>query len=242
MNPTKLIYLEDFTALESDAAVLEVLNENDKSVVILDQTVLYAQGGGQPYDQGWMENEHGKFRVEEVRFVEGIVKHIGYFESGSFEAGQTVHCKVDQERRELNSRLHSAGHAVDWALLQLGIEWVPGKGYHFPDGPYVEYAGSAEGMDKEKLKADLEAKCAEFIGSGRTTRFIFIDKDKMHEYCHHVPDKLPEGKPTRVLLLGDFGVPCGGTHVSKIEEIRSISIRKIKGEKETIRVAYDVER
>ena len=49
MESTKLLYLENFTLLNSEAKVVDVLEENGKTVVLLDQTVFYPQGGGQPY-------------------------------------------------------------------------------------------------------------------------------------------------------------------------------------------------
>jgi Ser-tRNA(Ala) deacylase AlaX len=69
-----------------------------------------------------------------------------------------------------------------------------------------------------------------------------METERMHEVCHHVPDYLPEGKPGRVVLFGDFGVPCGGTHVLNSKDIRSMTIRKLKAKGNTIQVGYDVER
>lgn len=240
MNSTELLYLENFNILESDAEVLDILQENGKEVVILDQTVFYPQGGGQPYDKGIIESPSGKFLVEEVRFVDGLVKHIGRFENGNFNKGEKVKCVVDKDRRILNSKIHSAGHVVDLAVIKLGLNWVPGKGYHFPDGPYVEYAGSLDGLDKEKLKADVENLCNEFIKEGRETKLLFMSKEEMKSVCHFVPDYIPEGKPARVVIYGDFGIPCGGTHVNNLSEIGSMRIRKVKEEKGNIRVSYNV--
>lgn len=239
---TKLLYLEDFTLLKTKAVVEDVFEENEKSIVVLDQTVFYPQGGGQPYDQGIIESSLGRFVVEEVRFVDGVVKHIGKFESGAFQKSEAVDCVVDAERRALHSRIHSAGHVVDMAVTKLGLNWVPGKGYHFPDGPYVEYAGGLEGLDKEKIKTDIEALCNKFIQEGMVTKLVFMDKDRMASVCHFVPDYIPEGKPARVVLYGDFGIPCGGTHVSNLLEVKSMTIRKVKQERGNIRVAYDVDR
>jgi Ser-tRNA(Ala) deacylase AlaX len=239
---TKLLYLEDFNLLDVDAKVVEVLEENGRIVVVLDQTVFYPQGGGQPYDQGIIESLNAKFLVEEVRFLEGVVKHIGKFEHGVFQKGETVQCKVDGVRRALNSQLHSAGHVVEMAVVKLGLTWIPGKGYHFPDGPYVEYTGSLEGIDKEKLKIDFERACNEFVSEGRKTELRFMPKSEMSSVCHFVPDYIPEGKPACVVLFGDFGVPCGGTHVSNLSEIKQMTIRKIKAEGKNIRVGYDVVR
>lgn len=242
MEPTKLTYLEDFTLLTTKAKVVQVLKENERDVVILDQTIFYPQGGGQPYDKGVMEGPSGKFIVEEVRFGDGFVKHIGHFEHGSFQEGENVNCQVDQERRELHCRLHSAGHVVDMVVHALKLDWIPGKGYHFPDGPYVEYAGNLNEADREQLKTELERLCNQFVQEGRETKLLFMPKEKMNEVCHFVPDTIPEGKPARVVMYGDFGVPCGGTHVNTLSEIKKMTIRKIKLEKGNIRVGYDVER
>lgn len=239
---TKLLYLEDFNLLQAPAHIIAINQENNRIVIILDQTIFYPQGGGQPYDKGIIENEKGKFLVEEVRFVDGLVKHFGTFERGSFDVGDSITGIVDEARRTLHSRLHSAGHVVDMAVTALKLNWIPGKGYHFPDGPYVEYAGSLEGMDKEKLKAEIEATCNKFIQEDRHTKLLFMDKSEMSTVCHHVPDYLPEGKPARVVMYGDFGVPCGGTHVNNLAQIKQMIIRKIKQEGPNIRVGYDVSR
>lgn len=238
---TKLLYLEQMSQYTCEAQVSEVMNEDDRSVVILDQTIFYPQGGGQPYDTGIISNEGKKFIVEDVRFVDGIVKHIGKFEGGIFSQGETVTCSVDVERRKLHTRLHSGGHLVDMGLKQIGVMWKPGKGYHFPNGPYVEYSGSLEGIDIEKLKIDVEAACNEIIQKAVDTKVLFMPKEEMGSVCEFVPDYIPEGKPARVVMYGDFGIPCGGTHVSNLGEIGKMTIRKIKQDGDNIRVSYLVD-
>lgn len=240
MESTKLLYLEDFTLLESDSKVIRVEKEGEKEFVILDQTVFYPQGGGQPYDTGVIESARGKFLVTEVRFIEGIVRHIGRFNHGSFSQEETVHSVVDQERRKLNSRLHSAGHVVDMALAELKADWIPGKGFHFPEGPYVEYTGTLIEGEKESLKSAVEARCNEFIQKDIETKLLFVNKSEMKSVYRFVPDYLPEGKPGRVVMYGDFGVPCGGTHVRRLSEIGHLMIRKLKQEGQIVRVAYNI--
>jgi Ser-tRNA(Ala) deacylase AlaX len=243
MNQTKLKYLENFSLLELEAVVADILKEDERDVVVLDETVFYPQGGGQPYDTGIMESVPGaKFVVEEVRYVDGLVKHIGKFESGIFQKGETVKCFVDADRRKLNSRLHSAGHLVDMVVTELNLGWTPGKGYHFPQGPYVEYIGSLNGLDREKLKFDIESVGNKLVRQGAKTSLVFMPKEEMKSVCHFVPEYLPEGKPGRVVMYGDFGVPCGGTHVTNLSEIGHFTVRKIKQEGVNIRIGYDVEK
>lgn len=242
MQPTKLLYLEDFSVLTCQASILETLQSAEHTTIILDQTVFYPQGGGQPYDQGTITNHDTLFQVSEVRFFDGFVHHIGTYESGTFHIGDEVICSVDSTRRTLLSKLHSGGHLVDMAVVALGLPWKPGKGYHFPDGANVEYEGSLEGYDKEILLKQIQDKANEFIAQDLPVTMQFMEKEKMSEVCHFVPDNLPINKPSRVILFGSFGVPCGGTHVTSLSKIGKLTIRKIKAEKGSIKVGYDVER
>ena len=109
--------------MQETAKILGVSEENGKIILELDQTIFYPQGGGQPYDQGVIENASEVFNVEEVRYVEGIVKHIGT--GYSFQVGEEVTLKVDESRRKLHMRLHSGGHLLDMAINKIGLGWKP---------------------------------------------------------------------------------------------------------------------
>ncbi len=239
MNNTELLYMQDMWQTEGEAMIQNLIQLDEKTIVILDQTIFYAQGGGQPYDQGVIEGKNGVFRVEEVRFMEGIVKHGGHFESGNFEIGEQVKLHVDPERRALHSRLHSAGHIVDMALKRLALAWKPFKGYHFPDGPYVEYVGNLEG-DAEELRAKIEITCNEVLADKAETRIEFLPAGELIARGYDVPPIAPE-KPLRLVHYGDeFAMPCGGTHVHFLNDVGTIRIRKVKQEKDHVRVAYEV--
>lgn len=238
---TELIYLTDMSALTADAVVQEVIKDQpDRTCIILDRTVFYPQGGGQPYDQGKIIAPNSLFQVDEVRFSEGIVRHFGRFVSGLIAPGENVSCQVDAARRLLMSRLHSAGHVVDMSIHQLCLDWTPGKGYHFPDGPYVEYQGDLP-ENVEQLRLSIETKSNSIIAQGLTTRIEFMPKEAMHAVCRYIPDHLPEGKPARVVFYVQFGVPCGGTHLANLSAIGQLTVRKIKPEKGNIRLSYAIE-
>ncbi len=242
MDATKLLYLEDFLLISAHAIVQKRSHENDGDVLILDQTIFYPQGGGQPFDTGTIEGAAGTFRVQETQMRDGIVEHRGALVTGEIREGETVLCTVDDIRRALLSRIHAAGHVVDMAVAALSLPWVPGKGYHYPAGPYVAYTGSLAGMEKERLKKDIEHRANAFVREDRETHILFAEKSALRSVCHFVPLALPEGEHIRVVQYGDFGVTCGGTHVRRLGEIREITIRKIKTSGEEIRVGYDVPR
>lgn len=235
MKKTELIYMSHMDLLTCEAIALDVQENEDRTTIILDQTVFYPQGGGQPYDTGLIRSETGEMNVEEVRFVDGHVHHIGTI-SGNITPEQKVKCTIDVKRRELHSRIHSAGHVLDMAIQSLELSWIPGKGFHFPEGPYVEYNGAYD-KDIQELKNVIEEKMNSFVTNTPTT-IQFMDTEEMKKIGLNVPEYLPEDKPSRVVFYGEFGVPCGGTHVSNLQDIGKITIRKIKQKKGKIKISY----
>ena len=236
---TRLRYLEEMDRLELTSQVVAVEQHDERDVVILDETIFYPQGGGQPYDQGTIESSSASFDVEEVRSIDGNVRHIGSFRSGSFDPGASVRSRVAAGRRSLHSRVHSAGHVVDMAVTSLGLDWTPGKGYHFPEGPYVEYTGAVD-RDLDIVKKEIETNASAIVQAGIETYIRFVSADDLRQLCRFVPDNLPAGKPIRIVFYGDFGVPCGGTHVARLGDIGTLTIRKLKKNGDVIRVSYGV--
>lgn len=225
---TELIYMADMNTITCESQIAEIYKQDDKYIIILDKTVFYPQGGGQPFDMGFIQKENNIFHVEEVRFQDGHVLHIGRFDSGRFMAGDMVECLVDNERRLLNTKLHSAGHVIDMAITMLDYGWKPVKGFHFPEGPYVEYEVVDENLDQERIKEAIENQCLQIIDSDLS---VHIDFDTTEHLS---------GKPRRIISFGDFSVPCGGTHVSSLKEIGNITIRKIKLKKNRLKISYSL--
>ena len=237
---TKLLYLEQMPDLEADAHIERIDKQDGRDVVYLDQTILYPQGGGQPYDKGIVQSRDTKFIVEEARFVDGEVLHIGHFEGQPFMQGEDVHIVVDGDRRKLNARLHSGGHLVDMAVTKLGLNWIPGKGYHFPDGPYVEYQGELDPNKQEELRVQIEEKANELLKQDLPVTCRFVERAELEQLCRHVPTNLPTNKPTRIVQFDDFGCPCGGTHVRSLADIGKLTVTKVKNKHGSVRVGYAI--
>lgn len=229
MLPTHLLYLEQNNLSLCSSTVRAVFEENGRSIVILDQTVFYPQGGGQPCDHGIIEGAQDvRFNVDDVRNIDGIVHHYGTFYHGTFFIDNEVICRIDEERRKLMSCIHSAGHVIDMAVAVLGLLWRSGRGFHFAEGPYVEYFGSLGDQDKEALKEKIEKECNLFIAQKLPATFAFAEQETV------------AGKQTRIVAFGHYGIPCGGTHVQDLSEIGHMVIRALKIKGDTIRISYAV--
>lgn len=244
MAETVLTYLEDSYLFESTAKVQEVRpSEDELTIIILDQTIFYPQGGGQPYDLGTITAENGKFNVQQVRFTDMQVLHIGAFTEGNFEAGNTVTLRIDEGRRRELSRIHSAGHLVDVAMYNLDFKFPPTKGYHFPDSPYVEYDGIIEPEEREGAKKRLTVELARLVNEAEEVKTKIVStKEELKPLCEFIPDYLPEGKPIRVVTVAqNFGCPCGGTHVKNLRELGTVTISKIKAKNGKTRISYKLD-
>lgn len=240
---TKLVYLENFDVVRCDASVIGITTTEDGRLDIeLDQTCFYPRGGGQDWDMGVLSTADATFRVEEVRLDEvGVVHHIGQFDTGVFEAGAVVRCEVDAERRVTNTRLHSAGHVVDLAVDHIGLEWKAIRGAHYPHMSFVEYDGEATPEQCEAIRGQLQGVVDKTIADGSTNEIRFMPVAEMPAICRHVPDNIPPNKPARVVIYnGDYGIPCGGTHVRKLDEIGKVTITKLKCKKGVTKISYSV--
>lgn len=238
---TKLLYTEDFDVLHCEATVVEVGEHEDKVVITLNETCFYPKGGGQDFDQGTITAPDAEFTVEAVFYNDGEVKHIGEYAKGQLSVGDSVSCQVNAVRRNLNTRIHSAGHVIDMAIRSLGWDWKPEKGAHYPHMSFVEYAGDLDSNNKEQLVQELQEKIDELIATGTTNSIQFMTPEEMSAAGAVVPDNLPKSKPTRAVLYDHFIVPCGGTHVKDIKEIGEVGISKIKPKDGSIRVSYAIE-
>ena len=160
---TKLNYLDDTYLFESKATFIEIKENEKGKAVILDETIFYPQGGGQPADTGKIILDNIIFSVTDVRLDEnGIVWHFGEFQNEGFNKNDKVILKIDSDRRLINTKLHSAGHLLDCAVIKMGIKNITAtKGFHFPNGPSVEYNGTIE--NSAEIIPELEKIVNELI-------------------------------------------------------------------------------
>ncbi len=235
--------MEDTYLFEAPATILGIRHNGDgRMYILLNQSNFYPQGGGQPYDLGVISTDGGSFAVEEVRFQDGYTCHYGSFTTDTIPEGTPVTAKIDKNRRLLNARLHSAGHLLDFVYQELEGTLKPLKGFHFPEGPYVEYVGEYQG-NGEALIQEITRKMNEYIALGFEVRSeIVASLDELKEKAYFIPGEIPSNKPIRVVtVFGDKGIPCGGTHVKNISEIGNVRVTKIKTKGGNTKFSYVLE-
>ncbi|KQK02451.1 uncharacterized protein LOC100840915 [Brachypodium distachyon] len=251
---TRLAYFDDMWAVHSQAAVLSLhQEEGGRRAVVLDATIFHPQGGGQPADTGVISaagaGAGARFLVEDVRMKDGVVFHYGRFEDAAGDGcrtelieGQNVTLEIDVERRNLNSRLHSAGHLLDFCVSNAGLHFEPGKGYHFPDGPFVEYKGVVPPDQLQVKKQELEKVANELISKGEKVLVSVFPYEEAAKLCGGaLPSYIPEDSTPRIVKFGDHpGCPCGGTHVADIADIGNLKVTNMRVKKGITKVSYSI--
>lgn len=251
LPPTQLTYFDHMWKLQSTATVVSVITEGERVAVVLDQTILYPQGGGQPFDTGTIETVDGtiKFWVTDVRAKSGVVYHYGKYghaigaEATGFNPGDGVKVVVDSARRSLNSRLHTAGHLLDACMRFIGLGSLePGKGHHFPESPFVEYKGAIPSNDLENKRIALEAEANRLVVLGGQVRAMIAPYSEAAALCGgSLPDYIAKDSCPRIVCLGgNPGCPCGGTHVSDISEVGEVKVTQIRVKKGVCKVSYNL--
>lgn len=236
---TTLLYLDDSYLKEVDARILDVQPEADgKYRLLLDQTVFYAMGGGQPTDQGTLTTPTWTGTVYQVMIKDGELWH--YVTAATAPTvGDTVHGTLNWDRRYKHMRLHSAGHIIDFALFLLGYSPTtlsPLKGDHGKK-PFIVYQGVV-GSD---IKAQLQAKVDELIAQDLAFSWQFLPVAELQQQAIYLQPNLPANKPLRALTLATVGtVADGGTQLHSTAEAGKVSVDSVEVVGNTTVIKYSL--
>lgn len=219
---TELLFLSDTYKFESKASILSTGSDQKGNFVVLDKTIFYPQSGGQPSDTGLIQlDDSNSLTVTFVAFNSEIVNH--YVKEETLDEcalkGKSVTLKLDQERRLLNAKSHSAGHLMGDIVEKLAPELVGVKGFHFPEGPNVEFTGKLTSFTSEELMQKVNEIMKADILEGKAVK--------------------AEGVKNRIVSVGDYkGCPCGGTHLKNVNELKEVTVKKIKFKSGVTKISY----
>ena len=225
MAATTLLFRDDAYVQSCDATVIDVTPEGG---VIVDRTVFYAQGGGQPGDQGSIVVDGGA-GIAITNTVYGAdrthVAHlIGTDAAQRVRVGQAVRLELDWARRFRLMRTHTALH-----LLSVVLPY-PVTGGAIGDGEgRLDFDIQDAGLDKAELTDRLNALIAQ--DAAVSDRWISDEElDANPGLVKTMSVKPPRGSG-RVRLVEIAGIdlqPCGGTHVRRTGEIGSATVTDIE--------------
>lgn len=228
IEKTRKLYWSDTYLFKSTATLISIESDSTGFHFIFDTTIFYPQGGGQPSDIGKVtaKDKSEEFQITFVREENGIIKHYSsdLDSSVAYDRMEFI-LEVDEEKRIIHSKLHTAGHLLGNIIQILEPALKKKKGYHFPDGPCIECYGKDLVMPRDQLARKIEEMAGQSIqASAKVT--VTETKEVVEEETKE--KHLIDEKITRFVQIDGFDrVPCGGTHLKNLNELAAFKIRKI---------------
>jgi misacylated tRNA(Ala) deacylase len=219
--PTELLYLND--AYQTSARAEVTAAEDGR--VVLDRTVFYPTGGGQPYDTGTLRWDGGEARVTEVRKDRGDVWHT--VEGDLPPVGTAVEAEIDWERRHRLMRTHTALHVLCGVIWN---EWgVPVTGGNME--PLAARMDFELDPTPEGFGARVDELVAAEIAADRPIEVSFIpraeavlDEALIRTKVSLVPESVAEIRVVDIVGLDKQA--DGGTHVRSTAEVGRVRVVK----------------
>ncbi|MDZ4252848.1 MAG: alanine--tRNA ligase [Sulfuritalea sp.] len=206
-------------ALYKDGTAVNELAEGEVGVVVLDDTPLYAESGGQVGDVGELRSTHGIFAVEDTQKIQASVfGHHGVVRTGTLKVGNGVTAKVDTLARARTVRHHSATHLMHKALREVLGSHVQQKGSQVdPDKTRFDFAHSQPVTADEILRIERLVNDEIIANAATRSRVMAIDEAQKTGAMMLFGEKY--GDEVRVLDIGSSCELCGGTHVARTGDI-----------------------
>jgi len=193
--------------------------------VVLDRTVFYPRGGGQPGDTGWLRWEGGEVRVTDTVRREGRPLHV--VEGDPPPVGTAVRAEIDWDRRHSLMRTHTALHALS------GIVW---RDYGAKvTGGNMEPGMARMDFELENISAEfgreVEEKLNAALAEDRPVEILFLpraealaDPDLIRTKVNLIPESID---PIRIVDIAGLDRQAdGGTHVRSTGEVGRVRVMK----------------
>ena len=218
------IYETDAYARQVETSVVDV--DDEANAVLLEQTVFYPGGGGQPADEGRLAGDGGgDWRVIGAKKREGDIWHTIHPDDELPAVDTKVTAELDWERRHRLMRTHSALHVLcgviwrDWSASVTGGNMEPLTGrmdFEF-ETMSAELVGEIEKRVNAEIDADREIRVALL-----PREEAFAIPDLIRTRINLLPEGITEVRTIEIVGL-DLQAD-GGTHVARTSEIGRVKV------------------
>ncbi|EMA40890.1 alanine--tRNA ligase [Halobiforma nitratireducens] len=219
---TEKLYYDDQQRTQFEAVVLDVFEREEGYDVVLDQTMFYPEGGGQPADTGTLSTDDTTVEVTDVQIEDDVILHRTDEDPGK---GEFVNGQVDAARRRQLMRHHTATHVVIHAAREVL-------------GDHVRQAGAQKGVDSSRIDLrhyerltrtdikEIERVANEIVMENTAVTQEWPDRHEAE--AEHGFDLyqggIPPGEQIRLIHVDEDVQACGGTHVARTGDIGSIKV------------------
>lgn len=233
-------FREDAYLKVCEAAVVAV---NDRGGIILDQTVFYPLGGGQPGDSGMLRRADGseiKIAITVYDKDSGEIVHVPEEGEPRPVEGDRVTAQIDWDRRHKMMRMHTAMH------LLCSLVPCPVTGGQVGDQKSrLDFNMGDYQADKQALTDALnDLVTADHPVGARWISDEELDAQPGLVRTMSVQPPRSSGQ-IRLIDVGNGAVdlqPCGGTHVARTREIGRLRVSKIESkgkQNKRVQIVFD---
>lgn len=201
-----------------------VLDARDDSIV-LDQTVFFPTGGGQPGDSGTLRGNGTEVTVADTyQDGDGAIRHLLRGAAEPLAAGSEVTAALDWSRRYRHMRMHTAMH-----LLCAAVAAPVTGGQVGETKSRLDFNIAGTSLDK----ADLTARLNAMVAADHPISLEWWSADALQAKPElvrtmAVQPPMDQGQ-VRLVRIGDVDLQaCGGTHVARTGEIAELAVTKIE--------------
>ena len=214
------LFREDSYLKSCQATVTGVVDNS----VILDRTVFYPNGGGQPGDIGTLTRSNGdKIEIVDTRKSEQGILHVTADGSTLPSVEEIVNADIDWDRRYRLMRMHTCMHLL-CSVIPLGV-----TGGSIRDGSARLDFDAPDPLDKTEVTTKLN----ELIESNHPVEIRWITDEELEnqpDLVRTMSVQPPKGSGrVRLVNVKDVDLqPCGGTHLKSTGEIGKVLVKKIE--------------
>ncbi|UCE44092.1 MAG: alanyl-tRNA editing protein [Candidatus Bathyarchaeota archaeon] len=229
----KALYLEDSYLKECDATVVSV---GDGKYVVLDQTIFYPKGGGQPWDTGKIMKGDEAYDVVYVGKFKGEISH--EVDRTGLRPGDSVRSVLNWERRYKLMRSHTAAHVFASLLCKGTGALITGNQL---EEDKVRFDFSLEEYDREILNHYLD-EANKLLTRDIPVKWYELPKEEalkipgIVKMAKALPPDIPHLRI--VEITGVDTQADGGTHVRNLKEVGQIQLLKTQNKGKNNRRVY----
>ena len=220
---TKKLYYEQPEDIEFEAVVIDFF----EGYAVLDQTLFYPEGGGQPADTGSLVGSESMARVDDVVKVGDVILH--HISGGLLQRGERVKGMVDDERRFSLMRHHTATHI----LLHASKEVL---------GAHIHQSGAQKGAESSRIDIrhfkhitpeelrKIEIAANRMVMANQPVEISIENRTRAEQLYGFslYQGGVPQGKDIRVVKVAGDIEACAGTHCRSTGEIGVIKILRVE--------------
>lgn len=222
---TVRLYYSDSYLKEFEASVLERRRLPEGPALILDRTIFYPTGGGQPHDTGYINGA----RVLDVREADGAILHLLDKDIDS----DRVRGRIDWDRRFDHMQQHSGQHILSQAFIKtFGAETLS---FHLGrESATIDLKLEEPSWEKIEAAEELANK---IVFENRPLHVRFFSREEAAALPLRREGEV-EGELRIIDIEGFDMTPCGGTHVARSGEIGLILTSRFEKYKGLCRVEF----